>query len=82
MALIVAAVILLIGMGVAVAFYLARRDPLTRNLNLGGAGLFMLGRTSLRPRRDDNGNADTVNSSRSGRRGDDADDRAPPEKQP
>jgi len=65
MVLIVVAVIVLIGVGIGVALYLARRDPLTRDLNLGGSGLFILGRTSLRPRRDD-----------------DADDRAPPAKQP
>jgi hypothetical protein len=52
---IVAAVMVLIGVGVAVAFYRARRDPLTKDLNLGGSGLFMMGRTSLRPRRDDAG---------------------------
>lgn len=62
---IVVAVIALLGGGVAVALYLARRDPSTRDLNLAGSGLFMLGRRSLSPRRDD-----------------DADDRAPPAKQP
>jgi hypothetical protein len=58
MEMIVAAVIALIEVGVAVALYLARRDPLTRDLNLGGAGLFILGRTSLRPRRNDKGKTD------------------------
>jgi hypothetical protein len=53
MELIVAAVIVLIGAGITTALYLARRDPLTRDLNLAGSGLFILGRTSLRPRRDD-----------------------------
>jgi hypothetical protein len=51
--LFVAGVIVLIGAGITVALYLARRDPLTRDLNLAGSGLFILGRTSLRPRRDD-----------------------------
>ena len=50
---IVVAVLVLFGVGAAVALYLGRRDPLTKDLNLGGAGLFTLGRTSLRPRRDD-----------------------------
>ena len=66
MEFIVAAVVVLIGIGIAVALYLARRDPLTRNLNLGGSGLFILGRRWLSPRRDDRGKTDAGTGSRSG----------------
>ena len=81
---IIAAVFFLIGLGAAIALYLARRDPLTRDLNLGGSGLFILGRTSLSPRRDDKGKTDAGNGPRLGHRerhNDDTDDRAPPAKQ-
>ena len=57
---IVVAALVLFGVGAAVAVYLARRDPLTRDLNLGGAGLFTLGRTWLRPRRDEDAEDDAA----------------------
>jgi len=47
---VVAAVFILVGLVAAVGLYLGERDPSTRAYKPSIRGLFMLGRTSLRPK--------------------------------